>query len=123
MVAEHFPFTSDDPNTIAAHVPPVMAHLENIFEFLKSKLVGEPAEGINNIRNLVSAIPAGPKQGTLALQRLDKKNGYRTTITATAQETLFADATAKLSAMHSSADIVSGMVIATLRSHFDREEK
>ena len=64
MLADHFPFTSDDPTRIAAHVLPTMTNLENdLFEYLKSKLVGEPAEGINNIRSLISAIPAGPKQG------------------------------------------------------------
>ena len=67
----------------------MMTNLENdFFEYLQSKLVGEPAEGIKNIRSLISGILVGLKQGTLALQRLDKQYGHPTIITATAQASL-----------------------------------
>ena len=67
----------------------MMTNLENdFFGYLKCKLVGEPAEGIKNIRNLISGILVGLKQGTLALQRLDKKYGHLTIITAATQDNL-----------------------------------
>ena len=89
MLPENCPFTSNDPTRIATHALPIVTNLENdFFGYLKSKLVGEPAEGSKNIQSLISGTPGGLKQRTLALQRLDKRYGHLTIITATTQENL-----------------------------------